>query len=131
MGIMPGGAHYAQTLGVPPLPLLLLGLMVALCPDIRCSCSALMESQQTFWSRHFLSTDIMSRIAWKVGEVVIILLINPINVINGTRLKPAYGWQGMGGGIAWDEATVQAIHFGVFSTSQRSAQVRYCKVERC
>ena len=77
MGIMPGGAHYAQTLGVPPL-LLLLGLMVALCPDIRCSCSALMESQQTFWSRHFLSTDIMSRIAWKVGEVVIIHLINTI-----------------------------------------------------
>ena len=31
MGIMPGGAHYAQTLGVPPPPLLLLlGLMVAL-----------------------------------------------------------------------------------------------------
>ena len=90
-----------------------------------------MESQQTFWSRHFLSTDIMSRIAWKVREVVIIVLINPIIVINGTRLKPAYGWQGMAGWIAWGQATVQAIHFGVFSTSQRSAQVRYCKVERC
>ena len=82
MGIMPGGAHYAQTLGVPPPPLLLLlGLMVALCPDIRCFCSALMESQQTFWSRHFLSTDIMSRIAWNFCEVVIILLINPITYL--------------------------------------------------
>ena len=72
MGIMPGGAHYAQTLGVPPLLLLLLGLMVAL------GAPALLESQQTFWSRHFLSTDIMSRIEWKVGEVVIIHLINTI-----------------------------------------------------
>ena len=40
-----------------------------------------MESQQTFWSRHFLSTDIMSRIAWNFCEVVIILLINPITYL--------------------------------------------------
>ena len=110
MGIMPGGAHYAQTLGVPPLPLLLLGLMVALCRDIRCSCSAshgepadvlepplplhrhyvphcvecLRSGHHTSHQPHYDGVD-------EKYDII---------VINGTRPKPAYDRQGIAGGYS-------------------------------
>ena len=79
MGIMPGGAHYAQTLGVPPLPLLLLGLMVALGAPAQLSwrasrrsgaatsspptlCPAL-RGRSGKWSSSFSSTPSMSSTA--------------------------------------------------------------------
>ena len=91
-------------------------------------------SQQTFWSLLSLSTNIMPRIAWKVGEVVIIHLINTILMGLMRRMiiwsSTALGRSQPTAGKAYRAGYILGGFQILDSRLQRSAEMGYCKLER-